>query len=112
MEKLAVIHHNGYVHCDIRRSNLFFTENHNDAFLIDLDFCVRSGSPYPDGYAQSDDVPERYPGILKTCCVEHDRFSLAYLMKEDFDSEEISLMKYRIVTSLLMIQPLQGVKSG
>ena len=83
---------------------MIFTDDHDDGFLIDFDFCAKAGSRYPEGYAI--ELPERHPLIAETgymCCFEHYRHSLAYLMKQDFEEHDTIINKYCVIHILYLI---------
>ena len=52
---LDKLHSNGYVHGDVRQSNLVFDDEGKEGYLIDYDLCGRADQDtYPVGYYVSD----------------------------------------------------------
>ena len=74
IKNLNRIHTKGFVHGDIRVTNIVY--GYNSGTIIDCDFAAPEGSKYPDYY--SADVPERAKGATRHAVMRkhHDRVSL------------------------------------
>ena len=81
---LKIIHDLGYVHGDIRLSNMIFGENKSQ--LIDFDMSRRELNIYPFGYRMHDTFQERHAGAQyrRQMLKMHDVHSLQYIMNELF----------------------------
>ena len=74
---LEKLHDCGYVHGDIRRSNILLDNVKNTAYLIDFDLCGKEGTAYPSNYNHQH-IEERHRDARKDLPrrKEHDTFAL------------------------------------
>ena len=78
MEALDKLHHQGYVHSDVRLVNMIFPES-GKGKLIDFDLTDKIGTRYPGGYRY---FSERHETAMpfQPRCIIHDRHSLIYII--------------------------------
>ena len=79
---LHKVHELGFVHGDIRLANIVFSTEDDKSYLIDFDLAREEGKGrYPEGY---NNLSMRHKGACARQYMkkEHDRFSLAEVMKE------------------------------
>lgn len=82
MNDLAKLHDNGYVHGDMRKSNLLFSADGTNAWIIDFDLAGKEGTYYPASYNHSH-IDERHKDAkaLRPRKKEHDRFALTCIFR-------------------------------
>eukprot|EP00824_Muranothrix_gubernata_P024293 TRINITY_DN698_c1_g1_i6.p1 TRINITY_DN698_c1_g1~~TRINITY_DN698_c1_g1_i6.p1 ORF type:complete len:744 (+),score=136.39 TRINITY_DN698_c1_g1_i6:197-2428(+) len=82
VKHLARLHDRGYVHGDIRASNIVFGAASR---LIDYDFAGKCGvTRYPSGFCTSINDGKRHPSAqgLRPITIEHDCYSLACVFEQ------------------------------
>ena len=83
IKTLGEIHKLGYVHGDIRRSNLIFCDDSETAHIIDYDLTAKEGTLYPVGYNTTAECV-RHPNAKPSWKMDkiHDRYSLSMIITE------------------------------
>ncbi len=93
---LHKLHHNGYVHGDIRSSNLLFHQNGCDGYLIDYDLArLEQNGKYPPGYYHHPSIRHEDAITGLPMCKSHDRYSLAIIVNQYYPAatEVISMIR-------------------
>lgn len=85
LEQLQSMHNAGFVHGDIRLSNMVFNPMHpNQSRLIDFDMAGEASTrTYPEGYTTELEDAERHEGAseFETLEKDHDLYSMGSIMK-------------------------------
>ena len=89
LRQLNKVHAAGFVHSDVRHTNIVFSYDGKHAWLIDFDLAAKEGTPYPATYnsvldERHDEAFPRQP-IKK----EHDCYSLGVILEENGVRSEI-----------------------
>ena len=67
LDALKKLHDNNYVHSDVRKWNLVFHSNGDDAWLIDFDLAGKVGTKYPINFNHQH-IDERHSSARSTVC--------------------------------------------
>ena len=89
LRQLNKVHAAGFVHSDVRRTNIVFSYNGKHAWLIDFDLAAKEGTPYPATYNSF--IKERHPSASprQPRKKEHDCYSLGVILKRNGVRSEI-----------------------
>eukprot|EP01012_Entosiphon_sulcatum_P014376 TRINITY_DN1940_c0_g2_i1.p1 TRINITY_DN1940_c0_g2~~TRINITY_DN1940_c0_g2_i1.p1 ORF type:complete len:395 (+),score=45.66 TRINITY_DN1940_c0_g2_i1:277-1461(+) len=81
LNHLRLLHAKGYVHGDVRSSNIIWAKEPSQARLIDFDLAAAIGNVYPENYGDPD--KNRHPTARKRARMqpEHDLYSLQVIEK-------------------------------
>ena len=84
VKALDMLHSKAIVHSDVRPQNMLFLRN-GDAKLIDFDLADEVDTTYPANY--NDDFKYRHKDAKpdERRKIDHDRFSLLYILDEKFE---------------------------
>ena len=91
MNTLEDIHRLGYVHSDIRRSNILLSSATQQAYFIDFDLCGKINTKYPSEFNHYG-IVERHEDAraFSKRRKSHDKYSLRIVLSElgiDMQSE-------------------------
>ena len=83
LETLKSLHSNGYVHSDVRKNNILFDDENDEAYLIDFDLCDKEDVNYPEVYNHAS-ISERHKDASadKPRKKIHDVFSILKILQE------------------------------
>ena len=83
LQQLNKVHDEGFVHSDIRHTNIVSSYDGKHAWLIDFDLAAKEGTPYPATYNSF--LEERHPfaSPRKPRKKEHDCHSLSVILKRN-----------------------------
>lgn len=96
IQMLDKLHSNGYVHGDVRLSNLVFDDEGQEGYLIDYDFCGKDGQArYPINYYFSD-IRHREATEGKIMFQYHDRYSLAEIISQHLKDDVALLIEQQL----------------
>lgn len=88
------LHAQGYVHGDVRPSNLVFDQQGRDGYLIDYDLVGKDQQDaYPVGYHYSESIRHKDAMEDKIMCQSHDRHSLAIIMENHYPDAKMVICK-------------------
>ena len=101
---LEKLHSNGYVHGDVRPSNLVFDDEGQEGYLIDYDLCGRADQDtYPFGYCSYDiRHPDAKEGVLMS--KSHDRHSLAKIISSHWKDGVALLIEQQLRQTAVSLQ--------
>ena len=98
---LHQLHVKGYVHGDIRPSNLVFDQHGRDGYLIDYDLVGKNKQDfYPVGYYYSKAIRHKDARAGRPMQQSHDRHSLALILEEHYPAANT------VITELRSSEPL------
>ena len=89
LRQLNKVHAAGFVHSDVRHTNIVFSYDGKHAWLIDFDLAAKEGTPYPATYnsvldERHDEASPRQPRKK-----EHDCYSLGVILERNGVRSEI-----------------------
>ena len=89
LQQLNKVHAAGFVHSDVRQTNIAFSYDGKHAWLIDFDLAAKEGTPYPATYNSF--LEERHPSASprKPRKKEHDCYSLGVILERNEVRSEI-----------------------
>ena len=106
---LHKLHVQGYVHGDIRPSNLVFDQHGRDGYLIDYDLVGRDQQDfYPVGYYYSEAIRHEDARAGRQMQQSHDRHSLALILEEHYPTANAVISKLRSSAPLTKAADLLG----
>jgi len=83
MRALKKLHNSDYVHSDIRKQNLIFGVEDDEAWIIDFDLAGKVGSRYPESYNYLN-IPERH-NPARDRAVAHDVQAIKKVFEANFE---------------------------
>ena len=89
LRQLNKVHAAGFVHSDVRHTNIVFSYNGKHAWLIDFDLAAKEGTPYPATYNSF--LNEHHPSASprQPRKKEHDCYSLGVILERNGVRSEI-----------------------
>ena len=89
LRQLNKVHAAGFVHFDVRHTNIVFSYKGKHAWLIDFDLAAMEGTPYPATYNSF--LEERHPSASprQPRKKEHDCYSLGVILERNGVRSEI-----------------------
>lgn len=101
------LHSKGYVHGDIRLSNLVFDNTGNSGYLIDYDLSreMSPNSVYPPGYLE-DKIRHDHAKTGNLMCHSHDRHSFSIIISECFRNDPAASKLSKMLQSDMTLESI------